>query len=188
MQSNGLSHLYVEQLRDLHNAESQLLKALPKMAKAATSESLKHGFEKHLEQTKTHVDRLEQIFAALEESPKGRKCAGMEGLIAEGEEIMNETPADRELDAGLIAAAQRVEHYEIAAYGTARTFAELLGDAEAATLLQQTLDDEKETNEKLTEISKEVNSLALDSRGAQEMHEGGTRRGKRQAKSRSAHA
>ena len=108
MQSNGLSHLYVEQLRDLHNAESQLLKALPKMAKAATSESLKHGFEKHLEQTKTHVDRLEQIFAALEESPKGRKCAGMEGLIAEGEEIMNETPADRELDAGLIAAAQRL--------------------------------------------------------------------------------
>jgi ferritin-like metal-binding protein YciE len=188
MQENGLSHLYVDQLKDLHSAESQLVKALPKMAKAASSEALKRGFEKHLEQTKGHVDRLEQIFSALDESPKGKKCAGMEGLIEEGEEIITETSADSELDAGLIAAAQRVEHYEIAAYGTAKTLAELLGDDEAVTLLQQTLDEEKETDEKLTELSKEINSRALKSPATKEKLEGQAGRAKRQAKSRSASA
>jgi ferritin-like metal-binding protein YciE len=189
MQENGLSHLYVDQLRDLHNAESQLVKALPKMAKAASSPALKQGFEKHLLQTKGHVDRLEQIFAALDESPKGKKCAGMEGLIEEGEEIIKEIPADEGLDAGLVAAAQRVEHYEIAAYGTVRNFAELLGDDEAATLLQQTLDEEKETDEKLTEISKDVNTRALESCELEEkQEEASPRRAKRHTKARSAHA
>src|SRR5262249_1620653 len=132
------------------------------MAKAAQSEALRQGFEHHLEQTKGHVDRLEQIFSAMDESPKGRKCAGMEGLVEEGEEVIKEESSSEALDAGLIASAQRVEHYEIAAYGTVRSFAELLGENEAVNLLQHTLDEEKETNEKLTELSKDVNAQAMN--------------------------
>ena len=161
MQENSLQELYVEQLRDLYSAENQLIKALPKMAKAAQSSTLREGFEHHLEQTRGHVDRLEQIFTAMDESPKGRKCAGMEGLVEEGEEVIKEQSSSDALDAGLIASAQRVEHYEIAAYGTVRTFAGLLGDEEAVNLLQQTLDEEKETDEKLTELSKSVNAEAM---------------------------
>ena len=112
MEMNRLKHLYVEELKDLYNAENQMVKALPKMAKAATAEDLRAGFEEHLEQTKGHVERLEKIFKALEESPKGKKCKGMEGLIKEGAEMIKEHPAPEELDAGLISAAQRVEHYE----------------------------------------------------------------------------
>src|SRR5215468_9944848 len=137
MPENSLQQLYVEQLKDLYNAENQLVKALPKMAKAAKSEALREGFEQHLQQTKGHVQRLEQIFEALDESPKGRKCAGMQGLVQEGEEVIEENSDDGALDAGLIASAQRVEHYEIAGYGSVRTFAELLGESEAANLLQQ---------------------------------------------------
>ena len=173
MQENSLQELYVEQLRDLYSAENQLVKALPKMAKAAQSESLRQGFEHHLGQTKGHVDRLEQIFSALEENPKGRKCAGMEGLVEEGEEMIKEQSASDALDAGLIASAQRVEHYEIAAYGTVRSFAELLGENDAVDLLQQTLDEEKETNEKLTELSKEVNALAIDAAQASDTEQAG---------------
>src|SRR5262249_25760121 len=119
-------------------------------------------------QTKGHVDRLEQIFSAMDESPKGRKCAVMEGLIEEGEEVMDEESDSDALDSGLIAAAQRVEHYEIAGYGTVRSFAELLGENEAVNLWQQTLDEEKETDEKLTEIAKECNSQAMNASAASE--------------------
>ena len=162
MQENSLQDLYVEQLRDLYSAENQLVKALPKMAKAAQSSTLREAFEHHLEQTRGHVDRLEQIFTAMDESPKGRKCSGMEGLVEEGEEVIKEQSSSDALDAGLIASAQRVEHYEIAAYGTVRTFAGLLGDEEAVNLLQQTLDEEKETDEKLTELAKEINPQASE--------------------------
>jgi len=195
MQENSLQELYVEQLRDLYNAENQLVKALPKMAKAAQSEALRQGFERHLEQTKGHVDRLEQIFSDLDENPKGRKCAGMEGLVDEGEEMIKEQSSSDALDAGLIASAQRVEHYEIAAYGTVRSFAELLGENDAVDLLQQTLEEEKKTDEKLTELSKEVNAQAMDAAQAAETEQAGdeeeasrsSQRTKR-AKARSARA
>lgn len=194
MQENSLQELYVEQLRDIYNAENQLVKALPKMAKAAQSEALRQGFERHLDQTKGHVDRLEQIFSALDESPKGKKCAGMEGLLEEGEEVIKEQSSSDALDSGLIAAAQRVEHYEIAAYGTVRSFAELLGENDAVDLLQQTLDEEKETNDKLTEISKEANAQAMNSESRQSEDTGeaetpqASQRTKRTGKARSARA
>ena len=127
MASEGLRDLYIDELKDLYNAENQLVKALPKMAKAASSEELKQGFEQHLEQTRGHVQRLEQIFKSLDESPKGKKCAGMEGLVKEGSEVMEEDFEGALMDAALIGAAQRVEHYEIAAYGTASEFAKLPG-------------------------------------------------------------
>src|SRR4051812_44893781 len=123
MPQDDLKQLYIDELKDLHNAESQLVKALPKMAKAASSEELRSGFEEHLEQTKGHVQRLEQIFEMLGESPKGKKCKGMEGLIEEGSEMIEEDFEGAVKDAGLIGAAQRVEHYEIAAYGTAKALA-----------------------------------------------------------------
>jgi ferritin-like metal-binding protein YciE len=161
MPENSLQQLYVEQLKDLYNAETQLLKALPKMARAAKSEALREGFAQHLEQTRGHVQRLEQIFEAMRENPKGRKCAGMQGLVEEGEQVIEENTDSTALDAGLIAAAQRVEHYEIAGYGSVRTFAELLGESAAVDLLEETLNEEKETDERLTEIAKEANLEAM---------------------------
>ena len=161
----GLKELYIEELKDLYSAENQLVKALPKMAKAASSDELRQGFEEHLEQTKGHVQRLEQIFAALDESPKGKKCAGMEGLVKEGSEVMGEDFEDALMDSALIGAAQRVEHYEIAAYGTVCEFANLLGESEHASLLQETLQEEKETDEKLTELAKQINSEANSQAG-----------------------
>ena len=158
--AEGLKELYVDELKDLYSAENQLVKALPKMAKAATSDKLRQGFEEHLEQTKGHVQRLEQIFESLGESPKGKKCKGMEGLIVEGSEMTEEDFDDPVLDAGLIGAAKRVEHYEIAAYGTARSFAEELGESEHVSLLEATLSEEEATDEKLTELSQEINKLA----------------------------
>lgn len=160
MKKNSLRHLYLEELKDLYNAENQLVKALPKMARAATSEELRAGFEEHLEQTKGHVSRLEEIFEAMEESPKGKKCKGMEGLITEGSEMIGEDPGDEELDAGLISAAQRVEHYEIAGYGSVRTYARLLGDEDAASLLEETLKEEKETDQKLSSLAEQINLQA----------------------------
>ena len=139
MADNGLRELYLDELRDIHNAESQLVKALPKMAKASSSDELREGFEQHLEQTKEHVERLEQIFEAMDESPKGKKCVGMEGLVKEGSEIMDEDFEGAVMDAALIGAAQRVEHYEIAAYGTVIAFANQLGESEHASLLKDTL-------------------------------------------------
>ena len=160
MKQNALKELYVDELRDLYNAENQLTKALPKMAKAATSEDLRAGFEEHLEQTKGHVERLEQIFESLGEKPSGKKCKGMEGLVAEGAEMIEEDIEDEARDAGLISAAQRVEHYEIAGYGSVRTYAQLLGEEEAAELLEQTLQEEKETDQKLTKLAETINVQA----------------------------
>jgi ferritin-like metal-binding protein YciE len=180
MQENQLKELYLEELKDLYSAENQLVKAIPKMAKAATSEDLRAGFEEHLEQTKEHVARLERIFKALGESPKGKTCKGMQGLISEGSEMIEEDPEPEMLDAGLISAAQRVEHYEMAGYGCVATYAELLGENEAAQLLRTTLGEERETDEKLTELSKEINVEAA---------EAGAEGGKKQAlKSRTARA
>jgi ferritin-like metal-binding protein YciE len=169
MKESLLKKLYVDELKDLYSAETQLVKALPVMAKATTSMNLREGFEGHLKQTKEHVARLEEIFEALEESPKGKHCKGMEGLIKEGSEMIEEGLEPEELNAGLIAAAQRVEHYEMAGYGCVRTYAKLLGENQAATLLETTLDEEKETDSKLTQLSEKINAVALeadDSRSA----------------------
>jgi len=156
MEQNDLRDLYIDELRDLYDAETRLIKALPKMAEAATSAQLRSGFEEHLAQTRGHVQRIEEIFNELGEKAKGKKCKGMQGLVSEGEDLMGDFEGDV-LDAALISAAQRVEHYEIAAYGTVRAFANILGDKEAATLLEQTLEEEKETDRKLTELASSIN-------------------------------
>jgi ferritin-like metal-binding protein YciE len=153
MKLDTLQKLYTDELRDLYNAENQLLKALPKMAKAASSEDLKEAFKKHLEQTKGHVERLEQVFEELDEKPKGKTCRAMKGLIEEGSEILEQDGEESVRDAGIIVAAQKVEHYEIAGYGSVRTFAHLLGQNKAAELLQTTLDEESETNELLNRLA-----------------------------------
>jgi ferritin-like metal-binding protein YciE len=175
MKESALKELYIDELRDIYNAENQLTKALPKMAKAATSEELRAGFEEHLEQTKGHVERLEQIFKELGERPTGKKCKGMEGLVEEGKEMIDEQEGEM-LDAGLISAAQRVEHYEIAAYGCVRTYANLLGEDDAAELLEQTLKEEKETDQKLTKLAEKINVEAEAEEGEQE--ESGKAKGK----------
>jgi ferritin-like metal-binding protein YciE len=162
MKMDSLRELYVDELKDLYSAENQIIKALPKMIKGASSKQLKAGFQEHLEQTKGHVQRLETIFKELDESPKGKKCKGMEGVIADGAELLEEDAEPEVLDAGLIGAAQHVEHYEIAGYGCVRTYAELLGESKAAKLLQQTLDEEKETDQKLTELARGINIEAED--------------------------
>ncbi len=156
MKLDSLQKLYIEELRDLYNAENQLVKALPKMAKHASHQELKQAFEDHLEQTKEHVERLDEIFKRLDERPTGKTCKGMKGLIEEGSEILEKDGDESVLDAALIGAAQRVEHYEIAGYGTVRTFANMLGENEAAELLQQTLDEEGEADKLLTELAESV--------------------------------
>ena len=156
MKLESLETLYVEELRDIYNAESQLVKALPKMAKTAASPELKQAFEDHLEQTKEHVTRLEEIFEKLDKKPSGKTCHAMKGLIEEGSEIIDQEGEEHVIDAGLIAAAQKVEHYEMASYGTVRTWAEVLGEEDAAELLQQTLDEEGETDKRLTELAEEI--------------------------------
>jgi ferritin-like metal-binding protein YciE len=154
MELETLRDLYIHELKDLHSAEKQLTKALPKMAKAATNEQLAAGFEEHLAQTEEHVNRLEKILESHDESTRGPKCKGMEGLIEEGKEMIEEDGDDDVRDAGLISAAQRVEHYEIAGYGCARAYAEVLGDRKGADLLDQTLEEEAATDKKLTELAK----------------------------------
>jgi ferritin-like metal-binding protein YciE len=164
-QENGLQELLIEELRDIYHAEGQLLKALPRMAKAAQSERLKEAFERHLEETEQQIERLERAFEALGEPVKGKKCQAMEGLIAEGKEIMEEHSESSMLDAALICAAQKVEHYEIASYGTICTWADLLGLDEVSELLKETLDEEKTTDETLTEIAEsEINVEAVHER------------------------
>jgi len=153
MKLSGLEDLFAEQLKDLYSAENQLLKALPKMAKKATTSSLSDAFQSHLEQTKTHVERLEKIGKTLDIKLTGHKCIAMEGLIKEGAEAMEKTGDDRVIDAGIIAAAQRVEHYEISAYGTARTLAEQLGHVSVAKTLQTTENEESAADEKLTMLA-----------------------------------
>jgi ferritin-like metal-binding protein YciE len=155
-ETNPLEELLIDELKDLYSAESQIIKALPKMAKAANSPDLRRAFERHLEETRNHVERLDQIGAELEAKMTGKKCHGMEGLIEEGKEIMSEDLEQNALDAGLIGAAQKVEHYEIAAYGTARAHAELLGYTKVARLLQQTLDEEGATDKKLTQLAENI--------------------------------
>ena len=153
MEMEMFRDLFIEELQDLYSAETQLIKALPKMAKAATNADLKQGFEQHLEQTKVHAQRLENIFKKLNEKSKGQKCKAMEGLIAEGKEMIEDHDAGDLRDAGLICAAQKVEHYEIASYGTAKAWAVQLGLGDVVPILEETLDEEKETNEKLTELA-----------------------------------
>lgn len=156
MQALELKEIFVDELKDIYSAESQLLKALPKMAKAAESNELRSGFERHLDQTKEHVARLEQIFEGLGEKPTGKKCVGMEGLIKEGGEAIEEDYEGEAKDSLLIGAAQRVEHYEIAAYGTVRAMAEKLGERQAVTILSKTLQEEKDTDEKLTQLAEKM--------------------------------
>ena len=156
VETNPLEELLIDELRDIYSAENQIFKALPKMAKGASSPELKRGFEKHLEETKRQVERLNQIAESMEIRLTGKKCKGMEGLIEEGKEILQEDLDDNAIDAGLIGAAQKIEHYEIAAYGTARTHAEMLGLRKIAKLLQQTLDEEGTTDKKLTALAERV--------------------------------
>jgi len=153
MELQSLRDLYIDELKDLYSAEKQLVKALPKMAKNATNPDLKKAFTDHLEQTEEHVSRLEQIFESLEASPRGKKCVGMEGLIEEAKEMLEEDAAEDVLDAGLISKAQHVEHYEMAGYGTVRRFAQILGEAEHVELLEQTLNEEKEADQLLTQLA-----------------------------------
>lgn len=153
MKLKSLQDLYVHELKDLFSAEQQILKALPKMAKAATSTEVRSAFEQHLETTRRQVERLERIFERMDISPKGTKCKGMEGLIEEGEEIMDMDAEAVVCDAALISSAQRIEHYEIAGYGTCRTYARQLGFEEDARLLQETLQEEGESDKKLTVIA-----------------------------------
>ena len=162
MQNDSLKKLYVGELKDLFSAETQLVKALPKMAKAASSDELRAGFEKHLEQTRVQAQRLEEIFESLNENPKGKKCAAMEGLVKEGSEIMEEGFEGAVLDTALIGAARRVEHYEIAAYGSVCEIAKVLGQTRHASLLQETLAEETKTDEKLSGLAKEINSQAAE--------------------------
>ena len=159
MELETLRDLYIDELKDLYSAEKQLLKALPKMARAASSPELKQAFQTHLQQTERQVARLEQVFEGLDASPRGKKCVGMEGLIEEAQELIGEDPEAEVLDAGLISKAQHVEHYEIAGYGTVRAYALLLGEEEQAALLQQTLDEEGETDKLLTELAETAINL-----------------------------
>jgi len=165
MQQSELKQLYVDELKDIYSAETQLVKALPKMAKAAVSAELRNGFERHLEQTREHVSRLEQIFDGLDETPTGKHCRGMEGLIKEGSEAAEDDYERDAKDAALIGAAQRVEHYEIAAYGTVRAMAEKLGEDKAVNILIQTLREEKDTDVKLSTLA---DKMTIEDDGAVE--------------------
>jgi len=157
MKSASLRDLFVIELSDLYDAENQLIKALPKLAKASASESLRGAFEEHLEKTKEHATRLERIFADMDMPAKREKCKGMQGIISEGNDFLKKKLSADVQDAGIIAAAQRAEHYEIASYGCARTYAELLQNRQAVDLLEQTLQEEKDADEKLTELAQQIN-------------------------------
>ncbi|HEU5015939.1 MAG TPA: ferritin-like domain-containing protein [Roseiflexaceae bacterium] len=153
---NTLEDLFIEELQDLYDAEHQITKALPKMAKAAASSELQQAFEMHLQQTEQQIKRLEQVFDSIGQKAKGKTCEAMKGIIKEGSELMSERAAAEVMDAGLIASAQRVEHYEMAGYGSVRTWAQQLGHSQAAKLLQQTLDEEGQTDKKLTQIAESM--------------------------------
>ncbi len=160
MKIDSLKKLYIDELKDIYSAEKQITEALPKMISKTKNEKLKKAFEDHLKMTENQIQRIEEIFSNKKESPSGKKCKGMESIIEEGEEMMKEITDPEVLDAALIAAAQKVEHYEIASYGTVRTYAEILGDEDSRELLQQTLDEEKQTDLKLTELA--VNSINIE--------------------------
>jgi ferritin-like metal-binding protein YciE len=166
MSVKTINELLLDELKDLYSAEKQITKALPKMAKAAASQDLKSAFENHLEETQGHVDRLDKIFETLGKSPRGKTCHGMQGLLEEGSEKISESEKGPVRDAGLISAAQRVEHYEMAGYGSVREFASILGQNEIASLLEKTLEEEKAADEKLSGIAKKVNPQAVKSKAA----------------------
>ena len=168
MKMNSLDVLLEEQLKDMYSAEKQLLRALPKMAKAASSQELRTALQEHTEVTKRQVERLEQVFESLGKKAKAKTCAAMQGLIEEATEMMEEEGEDAVLDAGIIAAAQKVEHYEIASYGTVRTWARLCGQEEAAGLLQETLDEEAETDERLTQLAESFVNPQAEAGGGEE--------------------
>ena len=174
MRKGSLRQLYIDELKDLYSAETQIVKALPKMARASSNGQLRQAFEEHLRQTSEHVSRLEQIFEIIGEKPTGKKCAGMEGLLKEGAETIQEDYSAEVKDAALIGAAQRVEHYEIAGYGTVKAMAQLLGENEHISLLEQTLEEEKKTDETLTQLSEEINPQAAQ---GEEMGEAQTEEG-----------
>lgn len=176
MANDSLRQLYIDELRDLYNAETQLTKALPKMAKASSNNELREAFQEHLRQTSEQVSRLEQIFEMIGEKPTGKKCLGMEGLVKEGAETMKEDYEGSLMDAAIIGAAQRVEHYEIAGYGTVCEFAQLLGEEEHVPLLEQTLKEEKQTDEKLTQLAEQINSQAQQESEEEERAEGTEKR------------
>jgi ferritin-like metal-binding protein YciE len=157
MKLENLEQLFLQELRDLYDAEDQITEALPKMIEAAHFPQLKNALQDHLNVTRKQVERLDQVFDILGEDASGQTCKGMKGVIKEGDEIISQGGDNATVDAGIISAAQRVEHYEMAGYGTVRTYAELLGQQQIANLLQQTLDEEKEADEKLTEIARSVN-------------------------------
>jgi ferritin-like metal-binding protein YciE len=184
VKANSLRELLVEELKDLYDAENQLIKALPKMAEAASSEDLRAAIEEHLEKTEQQAERLKQVFSQLDETPKAQKCKGMEGLIKEGSDIIKEDDMDPEVkDAAIISAAQRVEHYEIAGYGCVSTWANLLGENEVASLLEQTLDEEKQADQTLNQIAEEFNVEAgageVEGEEAEEEEEGATTKARR---------
>lgn len=176
MKPNSLHELYLEQLRDLYDGESQIIEALPKMVEKATSQSLKEALNEHLEVTKEQAARIESIFEKIGDKAKGEKCKGIKGIIDEGDDLIGDVKDPDVRDAAIIAAAQRVEHYEMAGYGTARTFAQLLGQQEAVQLLQQTLDEEKEADETLTGLASDINVNANEGKSAK-----GTERNRRVA-------
>ncbi|HVE77503.1 MAG TPA: ferritin-like domain-containing protein [Gemmatimonadaceae bacterium] len=183
MELETLRDLYINELKDLYSAEKQIVKALPKMVKAASNAQLKAAFQEHLRQTERQVERLEQVFEMLGASPRGKKCVGMEGLIEEAQELISEKPEPEVLDAGLLAKAQHVEHYEMAGYGTVRTYARQLGEEEQAQLLQETLDEEGETDKLLTELAESSINLEAEQAGDEEEEEeaaGAGRRGERE--------
>lgn len=185
MKIDSLNALLEEELKDIYSAEKQLLKALPKMAKKATSEELRAALEEHLEVTKGQVTRLEEVFETLGKTAKAKTCKAMQGLIEEATEIMEEDATDGVMDAGIIAAAQKVEHYEIASYGTVRTWARLCGEEQAAELLQETLDEEGEADQKLTELAENFVNPEAESDDDEEEEEASSSRGKKSsAKSR----
>jgi len=179
MELQSLKDLYIEELKDLYSAEKQLVKALPKMVKAATNPELKQAFADHLEKTEGHVERLEQVFEMLGASPRGKKCVGMEGLIEEAKELLEEDPEEEVLDAGLISKAQRVEHYEMAGYGTVRTYARQLGEEEQAEILQQTLDEEGEADQLLTQLAESSINIEAEQAGESKEDASVSRRGDR---------
>ena len=168
MEMESLRELYVDELKDLWSAETQITKALPKMIKAASNPKLKRAFNAHLKQTERHVKRLERIFKELDESPRGKKCVGMEGLVKEAQELIKEKPEAEVLDAGLIAAAQHVEHYEMAGYGCVRTWARQMGEERQAELLQETLDEEEQTDRLLTELAESEINVEAEEEGEEE--------------------
>jgi len=172
---SDLRETFIEELKDLYDAEKQITKALPKMAKAAEHEELKEAFETHLEETQGHIERLEKVFELFDETPKGKKCKAMEGLVAEGKELIDE----EEGDAAFICAAQKVEHYEIASYGSLISWARLLGEDEAADLMEETLGEEEQTDEKLTEVAESTINVEEAEGEESEEEETTTARGKR---------